>query len=563
MKTLHYKKGMRKKNIFICLLFIISFSGTLPAQEALKSIEEEYYDFFALQGLTERPTLNYRTLSDSVWKIDGTEEHPWQGNNLGVFHPLFGDFRVRVYGPELFMSANTAAPYGQNDGVLWQGRGFNSLFKSGVRFEGYGIELTLLPHFAFSQNADFDIMPPSYDSEYGYFWGYAHNVGVDAPQRFGDKPFFDWDFGDSEIRYTWKTLTIGFGTQTIWLGPAYLNPILHSNNAPAYPKFDIGLRRQRVTIPRLDWYIGDVEARLWVGRLEESNYFDNDDANNYTMIHGLSFAYAPSFLPGLTLFANRICLAPWAWENLSYIIPEKMQETEDQKLSLGFSWILPQVGFEVYGELGIDDYTKDIGTGAYLRHPFHTTVYTAGLKRSLQIIPEKKIYGELIFEFNWMEMTQDFQFEWPYSFYFHHQLTHGYTNRGQWLGAGSGWAGNNQFLAFILYYPQGTSSLFIQRNNPDNNYLFKNAIYDTASDPSLRAKNQHHYKANFNIGVNSCYFITKYINVSGGIVYNMIINPFYKRTKETDNMSDKPNEPDGDNVFLHNFSFQLGVKIKI
>jgi len=556
-----------KKSLFIFTVFCLLLANILPAQEALKSMEEEYYDFLALQGLTERPALNYRTLSDSVWIAEKDASHLWQDQNLGLFHPLFGDFRLRVYGPELFMSGNTAAPYGQNDGVLWQGRGFNALFITGVRFEGYGVELTLLPHLAFSQNADFEIMPSHYESKYGYFWGYgapqSKSGGADAPQRFGDKPFFDWDFGDSEIRYTWKTLTAGFGTQAIWLGPAYLNPILHSNNAPAYPKFDIGLRRQRVTIPKLDWYLGDVEARLWVGQLTESGYFDNDESNNYTMLHGLVFSYAPSFLPGLTLFVNRVCLVPWKWKNLSYIIPRKMQEIEDQKASFGFSWIFPKVGFEVYGELGIDDYTKDIGGGGLIRNPFHTTVYTAGLKKSLQVIQEKKIYGELIFEFNWMEMTQDFQFEWPYSFYFHHQITSGYTNRGQWLGAGSGWAGNNQFLAFIFYYPIGKSSLFIQRNNPDNNYLFKNAIYDTASDPALRAKNQHHYKANFNIGVNTCYFITKDINISGGIIYNMIINPLYKRTKETDSTGDQPNEPDGDNVFLHNFSFQLGIKINL
>ncbi len=224
------------KHFFSFIFFFFLFYSILPAQEALKSIEEEYYDFLALQGLTERPALNYRTLSDSVWKIDKDAAHPWQDNNLGTIHPLFGDFRMRVYGPELFMSYNTAAPYGQNDGLLWQGRGFNSLFKGGVRFEGYGVELTLLPHFAFSQNAEFDIMPSAYESEYGYFWGYAHNIGADAPQRFGDKPFFDWDLGDSEIRYTWKTLTVGFGTQAIWLGPSYLNSMLHSNNAPAYPK---------------------------------------------------------------------------------------------------------------------------------------------------------------------------------------------------------------------------------------------------------------------------------------------------------------------------------------
>lgn len=54
----------------ICYIFTLFLGmGFLHAQEALKSLEEEYYDFLFLQGLTERPTLGYRTLSDSVWSV--------------------------------------------------------------------------------------------------------------------------------------------------------------------------------------------------------------------------------------------------------------------------------------------------------------------------------------------------------------------------------------------------------------------------------------------------------------------------------------------------------------
>jgi len=544
---------MKKYLIFSIILYFIL--PILPAQEALKSVEEEYYDFLALQGLAERPFLNYRTLSDSVWNITDNAVHPWQGQNFGTWYDLFGNFRLRVYGPELFVSGNTEAPYGQNDGVLWQGRGFNALLKGGVRFEGYGVELTLLPHFAFSQNAEFDIIPQTYyDSIYGYYWGLDKNIGIDAPQRFGDKPFFDWDFGDSEIRYTWKTLTVGFGTQTIWLGPSYLNSILHSNNASAYPKFDIGLRRQRITLPLLDWYIGDVEFRLWVGQLAESDYFDSDDSNNYTMFHGFSFAYSPSFLEGFTLYVNRVCLVPWEWKNLKYFFPVTENTIEDQKASFGFSWIFPQVGFELFGEIGVDDYVGDITSN--LRRPFHTTVYNTGLKKVLKINPEKKIYGEIIFESNWMEMTQDFQFQWPYSFYFHHELTHGYTNKGQWLGNASSPGGNSQYLSFSLYYPNGNSSLFISRNNPDNNFIFRNAISNPEREGYINEKYFKGYMANFNIGINTNYFLNSYLLLSGGIVQNLKINPYYYFDKsDTD-------DPDGYKVktYLYNYSFQLSLK---
>jgi len=538
---------------YLFILFCFFLPVLLPAQEALKSFEEEYYDFLALQGLTERPTLNYRTLSDSVWKIDEEANHPWQENNLGIFHPLFGDFRMRIYGPELFMSYNTAAPYGQNDGLLWQGRGFNSLFKGGVRFEGYGVELTLLPHFAFSQNAEFDIMPSNYDSEYGYFWGYAHNIGADAPQRFGDKPFFDWDLGDSEIRYTWKTLTVGFGTQAIWLGPSNINSILHSNNAPAYPKFDIGLRRQRVTIPWINWYAGDIEARLWVGRLSESDYFDNDDENNYTMFHGLSFSFSPSFLPGFTFFVNRVSLVLWERENLKYCIPNFDNNNDDQKYSFGFSWIFPKVGLDIYGELGIDDFVPNFFSIGYFRYPLHTMMYTVGLKKTIPILTTRNIYLELFFEWNSLEMSQDFQFQWPYSPYFHNQLIHGYTNKGQWLGAGSGWGGNSQYIALKLYYPKGSSTFFFHRNNPDNNFFYSEAIFNSAIDGELEKKTLISWKANLSLGIDTNYLITNSLSLGGGFIYNKIINPYYYYFK-TNIWED---------FYIHNFSMYIFMKLHL
>ncbi|MDR2501153.1 MAG: capsule assembly Wzi family protein, partial [Treponema sp.] len=276
-----------KKRFFLTALLIVCFflyPAALFAQEALESFEEEYYDFLSLQGLTKRPALNYRTLSDSAWNIAADNEngetppHPWQNLNLGTKRRLFGEAAFRVYGPELFMSGNTAAPYGQNDGALWQGRGFNASFTGGVRFEGYGVELAFKPRLSFSQNAAFEYITPNYSGAIfagkAETYGYYGIQGIDAPQRFGDEPFFAWDWGDSEARYTWKTLTVGFGTQAIWLGPAQINPIIHSNNAPSYPKLDFGLRRQRITLPWLGWHIGDIEARTWWGYLSESAWFD-------------------------------------------------------------------------------------------------------------------------------------------------------------------------------------------------------------------------------------------------------------------------------------------------
>jgi len=401
-----------------------------------------------------------------------------------------------------------------------------------------GFELTFKPQVSFSQNLAFDLIASAYSGD-AYAgkadtYGYYGVKSVDAPQRFGDSPFFDYSWGDTELRYTWKSFTVGFGSQSIWLGPAHINPILQSNNAAPYPKLDIGIRKTPLTF--FGWYAGDIETRLWVGYLTESDYFDNDDSNDHTMLSALSISYAPSFLPGLTLFANRNFLTTWSLDNLSYVAElffvslknsEQVQGSEDQRASLGFSYLLPKAGVEVYTELGINDYVY--GTTGYIRYPFHSMVWMAGLRKSVPIPFFKKVRGELALELDDLGMSDDFQFQWASSFYVHHQIIQGYTNRGQWLGTGNGTGSNSQYLGFKLYYPQGSSTLYVYRTNPDNDYLLATTIKTTGeTSGSGSADDFTRFKATLDIGLKTEYFATKHLSLSCQLARVFIINPLYE-----------------------------------
>ena len=290
-----------KKTSFVILFFLSA--SIICSQEALKSYEEEYYDFLSLQGLIERPTLNYRTLSDSVWNFSKENQNDirniWKDKNLGTRKTIFGDTSFKIYGVNWYNSYNMASPYGQNDGALWQGRGYNTSLSTGAEIDAYGFKAVFFPQLSFSQNQEFDFIKPSvysgseYKNKAGTYGYYGVVNGIDAPQRFGDKPFVVFNLGDSEIRYTWKALTLGFGMQAVWLGPAQLNPIIHSNNAPNYPKIDFGVKKTSMHLPWAGWYLGDIEIRGWFGRLTESDYFDNTDSNDHNLLSGLSFAWAP------------------------------------------------------------------------------------------------------------------------------------------------------------------------------------------------------------------------------------------------------------------------------
>lgn len=568
---------MKKTSAFTVFAAALLFFaiGAAYSQEALKSTEEEYFDFLSLLGLTERPALNYRTLSDSVWAIKETDNgnttaedsdteanaeskaetinrpekttHPWQNNNLGTKKTLWKSssentnwftnglnrsVALKIYGPEWFNSYNTAAPYGQNDGALWQGKGYNTSLTAGVRLEAFGFEVTVKPQVAFSQNLGFEIMPGVYGSEYSYFW--AGNI--DLVQRYGDSSFWTFDWGDTELRWTWNTFTIGFGFQSPWLGPAWLNPMLGSNNSGTYPKFDIGLRRTKVTLPWLGWYIGDIEGRIWCGKLSESDYFDNDSSNDYRQLTGFSIAYSPAFLPELTFSINKISIARWDEKSIKYLNPfYDTNAVEDQKCSFAVDLLFPAVGFEFYGELGLDDYNS-----RGFANPFHTAIYTIGAKKEISFFQKfsyfKKfnIRPEIIFEWNNFEMSQDFQLQWHYMGYYSHGLIkQGYTQNGQIIGAGSGYFGNSQYLALRTYFSKGDITFFIHFNKPDTNYLNNKGIDTKENDWQKEGKNQHdqwgYYKAIRTFGCTANFFATKFLLISTNINGSWIINSAYKQ----------------------------------
>lgn len=572
-----------KRNILTILFAVYAFT-TVVSQEALKSTEEDYYSFLSLQGLAESPTLGYRTLSDNVWYINTDEtgepiDHIWKDIDLGKVRKLWAKgkpienwfmdgikqgFYTKIYGPEWFNSYNTAIPYGQNDGALWQGRGYNTSLTAGIRFEGYGFEATFKPQISFSQNLEFEYVTPAYSGT--NYAGKADTYGyygvqfIDAPQRFGDKPFFTYDWGDSEIRWSWKSFTVGFGTQSIWLGPAKLNPIMHSNNAPTYPKVDVGVRKTSLYMPYFDWYLGDIEARMWVGKLTESDYFDNNDTNNETMLTAMSISFSPSIINGLTFTANRVFENHWNMENLSYISEllfitldnsKQIQNDENQIASVSFSYSIPQVAFRMYGEVGIDDYVP--GKLGIIRYPFHTLVWTAGFEKCFNLPAELTCCVSA--EFTNLEMSQDFQFQWPYTFYAHGRIAQGYTNKGQWLGAGCGTGGNSQYIGVDVYGKKWSTTLFIQRTNPDNNYLYSKAVFERADRESIVTGQGFldlnyftNWKATLSTGMNFCYFFDKCFYMDFGIIYSYIINPNYI------------NNGFANDITINNFSLSLSAK---
>ena len=535
---------MNKKIFYLLIIFLIFSFSNISGQEVLKSFEEDYFDFLVLSGKAEKSFLNYRTLSDSKYQVE--DYYLLNEKSFLKAVNLTDKIIFKFYSPEFFNSYNTASPYGQNDRALWQGKGYNADLTGGIRFELYGFEITFKPDITFSQNLNFAYTKPNYSGELykdkAGTYGYYGLRFLDAPQRFGNNAFFTFDFGDSEIRYSWKSLTIGFGTQSIFSGPAYLNPIMSSNNAEGYPKLDFGLRKQKILIKGIDF--GDIETRLWWGKLTESDYFDNDESNNTNLISGFSLSYSFPFLKTLTFGFTRTMLSKFAdisgYTLFGILIPglgtDGGSDNSDGRASFTFDWLFQKIGLDIYCEWAKNDFSP--GLEYYLKYPFHTSAWTIGLKKNL--FTKAKFASSVIFEINKLECSHDYDFifsENGATFYGHHMITQGYTNKGQFLGAGIGTGGNSQYLGFKFYYPKGFSTFFIQRRNPDLDYTYWLDAKETEHAKYVAGKGTYwpvesNIRAEMSYGINSCYYLRDKIRLNGEFVLTDEMNPTNKSTED-------------------------------
>jgi hypothetical protein len=247
----------------------------------------------------------------------------------------------------------------------------------------------------------------------------------------------------------------------------------------------------------------------------------------------VSIAYGfPSILKGLTIGFNRIMLSKWDAMNygaiLALLLPTMNSsmgfgdDENDQRASVVIDYHLPIAGLNIYLEWGRNDFSP--GINYVIRYPFHTEGYTAGLKKTLSISSYFK--GEILLEITNLECSQDYDrvIPWYSTFYGHHIITQGHTNRGQWLGAGIGTGGNSQYLGFKLHFPKGYGGLFVQRRNPDLDYTW---YIDSKRYTNIHIA-EYNIRAFLDFGISGLYFITPNFSMSGSLVFRDETNPLNK-----------------------------------
>lgn len=431
--------------------------------------------------------------------------------------PLTGNhwWKAALIAPELYAVNNSAIPYSINDGSVWGGVGTSSRALIGFRVEAGPLTVIAAPEILNFENKFFLLRdtvrfyaPPIIKERQGggfVFPWYIAPYSIDLPMRMGNKPVQRGDAGQSTAMLTFRGASVGVSNENQWWGPGIRNAIILSDNAAGFPHLFV-----RTARPWRNRY-GSIEARLLVGGLTESNWFDTTSTNNLRSLSAFALTFRPAAQKNLVVGAARSVYATnkGGWNKIPGRLFDAFAATgrpnnrpladssltpggRDQIYSLFGRWVFPNDGFETYVEWARYEFPLSIRD--LLIAPNHTQGYTLGLQW-LRPAPWRDAKVRVQGEVTTLEQSATFRNRALGSFYTSRRVIQGYTQRGEPLGAAIGPGASSQWLAADYMEPAWSLGVFAGRIrwNEDihSTYGFPSyqgyCIHDVSVFPGARA----------------------------------------------------------------------------
>jgi hypothetical protein len=477
----------RLKIIILLLLFSFTLFQPVESQSSFPSGDkDEYYGrLLQISGVSDdKATYQLRPYD---YGIMAETLHPWQNlfstQNSSDYLPVrFIDFDF--YQPVLFQSYNTALPRGTNDGAVWQGRGYNMAFSTGLGISAGPLQIRFRPVVGYSQNRSFGLgpyEPPLIRGEDGNVtaseFAYRDFRGsIDYVQRFGEDPFSWFDFGDSFAELRYAGIRAAFSNERIWTGPSLQTSLQLGYSAPGFMHLYFG------TYKPLNTFAGSFEFAYIFGGMRKSDYFDGRSASRMQSVNSVIFIYSPWFTEHFSIGAMRTYFHPYP-SNFEQFKSQASKlfdpglrgaladgddtfadtwDPDNQLASIFFRYYLPSYGIEIYSEYGRNDHNMDWRD--FRAHPDHQRAYTLGLLKTF-IIPKNRLLA-IHLEINQLETNRTSLTrgnEHLGGWYTHGAQVQGFTNQGQIPGTGYGPGVNIQMIRADLFDPRGSLSIKFAR----------------------------------------------------------------------------------------------------
>ena len=337
---------------------------------------------------------------------------------------------------------NSVHPEGLNDGAMIPARGYQTMLSGGFYAKYKRLSVQFMPEFVFAENKNYQGFPDELTNE---LWqAYYNDIlnRIDIPERFGKKSYGKAFLGQSSIRYNFDHISIGLSNENLWWGPGIQNALLMTNNAPGFKHFTIN------TIRPLQTKIGSFEGQVVAGRLDASGYPGIDSLklaqhgvtyiakpNEWRSLRGFVFTYQPLWVPGLFLGATA--------SSINY---NKDPENKDGLASVFARWLAVESNMEVYLEYGREEKFSDFND--IIQEPTYTRASILGLRKLIPFKNRPNEYIDIHSEFTYFvpNVITASRYAAASVWYVHPHVRDGYTQNGQYLGAGIGTSSNMQSL---------------------------------------------------------------------------------------------------------------------
>lgn len=478
----------------LCLLVLAplnSFSQTLPVgtpafEDALRR-QQVYGIRNSDVSFSIRPLSAYGENN-----IDSLYNAGSQGGDIKLHRISYAKGKGTLY----FLPAtinqqyNSHHPYGWNDGSMIQAKGYQVQTSVGIYSRLGPLSVQLRPEFVYAQNAGFEQFPAWQNDEMWRQYYHAVLNRIDNPEMFGNGNYTRVFAGQSSVRLNYKKLSLGVSTENLWWGPGLRNSLLMSNNAPGFPHITFNsLAPLKTGIGSFEWQIisgitkGSGILPQDTGRLFNGNRLyepKQEDSKRY--MNGMVATWQPKWSKGLYLGISRMFYLYNSDVQRSFdgYLPifgaffkgntsNEDDKKRDQLLSVFVRLVLPKEKAEFYGEFGRNDHSQNFTD--LMLEPEHARAYILGGRKAFTNAKNTDV--ELMFEVTQTENSPSSFLRPQEGWYTHYQVRHGYTNRGQVIGAGIGPSSNSQ--TFGISWIKGINRLgfSFERVVRNNDFYYK------------------------------------------------------------------------------------------
>lgn len=494
------------RNLYIFLILLVfsksSFAQTLPVG-LLENVEDAY----RRQQLLGKDSSNSSYMIRPMFMSDKNNLQLDSAFSINSFRKLLyanAKLKTEIYAlPVVWQQQfNSHHPYGMNDGSMVQAKGYQTQISAGIFAKIGPLSIQFRPEYVYAENKTFQRL---IDAPNGAYWNTPVTIyynQIDLPDRLGDSEYSKFSLGQSSVRLNIGPLSAGFSNENLWWGPGSRNSLLMSNNASGFRHLTLNTARPIKT------YIGSFEAQIIGGRLENSGINLKEQANvnqaiqnelvtkpyDWRYISGLILTYQPKWVPGFYIGLDRVYVVNRrnmgrgfgdyfpifkAIEKSSYELGNINTDDaaeRDQYISFFAKYVLPESRAEVYFEYGRNDHSNDLRDG--LVEPEHSRAYIVGFRKLIPLYKDNE-FIQIGLELTQMQTPTTRETRATPPWYIHYQVTDGYTNKGQVLGAGIGPGSNLQSLN--ITWLKGLKRIGLQlERQVNNNDLFYSFAYASA-----------------------------------------------------------------------------------